>query len=504
MGSGERTGPGPPVSGATSPDILDTPQAGPAAIRGSALRTAGYAAGVLLSLASAPLLIRHLGVADFGRYVTIVSLVSLVGGFTEAGINAIALREYASLEGEARERTLRNLLGIRIALTLSGVVIAVGFALAAGYESVLVIGVFAAGAGFLVQVVQTLLVVPLQGSLRFGWVTFAELLRQVVTVVGIVALVLAGAGILPFFFLQIPAAGAALVLTVVLVRRLIPLRPAIDPAEWWPLLKDTLPYAAAIAVNSAYFRIAVVILSLVATEIETGYFATSFRVMEVLIAVPPILIGAAFPILARAARDDGARLAYATGRLLEIGLILGLWTLLALELAAEPIMDVLAGEEGEGSVPVLRIQAVAIVATFVAVAAGFPLLSLRRHRELLLANLAALCASVGLTFALAPAHGARGAAIATVAAELALAAVTVFLLVRRQPALRGTVRRVPAALGTAGACALVVLVPDIPPVADAAAALVLFPLLLAAVGLFPPEVGDAIRDRSAGEPRSSR
>lgn len=63
-------------------DVLDTPQAGSTALRGSALRTGAYVTGLLLSLISAPLLARHLGVEGFGRYVTVTALITIVAGLT--------------------------------------------------------------------------------------------------------------------------------------------------------------------------------------------------------------------------------------------------------------------------------------------------------------------------------------------------------------------------------------------------------------------------------------
>ena len=45
-----------------TPDVLDSSQAGGIMLRGSAIRSIGYVAGVLLALISAPLLVRHLGV----------------------------------------------------------------------------------------------------------------------------------------------------------------------------------------------------------------------------------------------------------------------------------------------------------------------------------------------------------------------------------------------------------------------------------------------------------
>ena len=77
-------------------DLVGSEAAGPAALRGSVLLGGGYAATIGLSLISAPLLIRHLGISDFGRYTTVLALVTVVNGLTDAGLMNIALREWAS------------------------------------------------------------------------------------------------------------------------------------------------------------------------------------------------------------------------------------------------------------------------------------------------------------------------------------------------------------------------------------------------------------------------
>src|SRR3954462_3739860 len=150
------------------PDVLATPAAGPAALRGSVLRTGTYLFGIALSLASAPLLVRHLGISEFGRYITVASLMNLVAGVTEGGVNAIALREFATLEERRRADVMRNLLGLRLALSTGGGCVGMAFAVAAGYDSPLVVGAIGAGVGVVLQAFRTLLTVPLQAGLRFG------------------------------------------------------------------------------------------------------------------------------------------------------------------------------------------------------------------------------------------------------------------------------------------------------------------------------------------------
>lgn len=480
---------------AAEPDLLDTTDAGPAALRGGALRGAGYALGLLLALAAAPLLIRHLGQEQFGRYVAILSVVVVVAGFTEAGLNTIALREFASLHGAERDRVFANALGLRLALSAGAIVLATGFAIVAGYGASLALGACLASIGLLLQTLQTFLTVALQGGLRFGLATIADIIRQLVTVVAIVVLIVADAGTVSFFAVGIVSGLVAVSLTLAFVRGLIPLRPVFTPTAWWPLLRDTFPFAVAIALNTAYFRVAVVIMSLTATELQTGYFSTSFRIMEVLIGVPGLIVGAAFPILTRAARDDPARFAAATRRIFELGVLAGTGIAVAIGLGAGFAIDVLGGADAAPAAAVLRIQGMAMVATFVANACGFPLLSLRRNRAIMIANAVALTFSVVLTVALVPRFQAQGAAVAAVVAETALAVVTASLLQRAQPTLRLPMSVVPVAAVAAGAGVGVALLIGGPDVVRAPVGLAGFVVAITVLGRFPPEVNHALTAR---------
>lgn len=452
----------------------------------------GYGVGVLLTLAAVPILIRHLGIGDFGRYTTVVVLVSIVAGITEGGVNAVAQREYATQDGEVRERVMRQLLGLRIALTLGGVAAALIFAVVAGYDQVLVVGTLLAGAGLLLASMQALTVSVLQAQLRFGWSTAIDLVRQALTAVLIVVLALAGVGLLPFLAVPIAAGLVGLAASAWLVRRSMPLRPAFTIKEWRPLARDTLPYAAAIALNATYFRLAVIVMSLQASELQTGYYATAFRVVEVLLMVPALAIGAAFPILARSAADDRLRFDYAAGRIVELALIAGTWVALSVALGAQVAIDVLAGD-AQPAVGVLQIQGMALMASFVAIGGSFVLLALRRHAEILLANGAALVVAVVLTLLLVPALEARGAALAITLAETTTAAMTLAFLFRARPHLRRALRAVPAVLVAGAAGAAVALVPSLPATADVLLGSAVFFAVLAALRRFPPEVRDALR-----------
>jgi len=74
------------------------------------------------------------------------------------------------------------------------------------------------------QVLQQLLTVPLQAQLRLGWVAAGDLVRNAVNTALVVAVVLAGGGIVPLLAVITPAGLAAVVLITGLIRGSMPLR----------------------------------------------------------------------------------------------------------------------------------------------------------------------------------------------------------------------------------------------------------------------------------------
>ena len=496
----EQPGAQPSSSGPPPDDVLGSAEAGGKAIRGAGLRIVAYVVGILLTLVTVPLMLRHLGVVDSGRFITVTSMLMIVAGVTEAGLSAIAIREF-TLAGPSERRSLvANLVGIRIALTGAGVLLACGLAGLGGYGSLVAVGVAVSGVGLVLSLVQQTYVIPLAADLRWGLFSVLDLSKQAVTALLVGVLVLAGAGLGPFFLIAVVSSLVALVLSLALVRD-IPWRPAVDLDEWRRLGRDALPYAAAATIGIIFPRIAIVAMTPLADERETGYFGAALRVVEAVGGIPWILVTTVFPILTRAARDDQDRLRYALQRVLEVSLILGGLFALAMAIGAPFVIDVVAGSEFGPSVDVLRIEAVTLAGGFLVATWATTLLSLKRHGDLLRANAVALVVAVIGTAALVPPFGAIGGAVATVGAELTLAAAYGVLLVRHRPDLRGGLGIVPRlAAALAVAVPLGVLLP-VPSLVAAVAASAAYLAVLVVLGAVPPELRQALlqRRRPSGE-----
>jgi O-antigen/teichoic acid export membrane protein len=474
-----------------SAHVLDLPTAGGKLIRGTVFRVLGYGAGVVFGVVAAALITRHLGSADFGRYITVVSVIAVAAGLSDAGLLNIGVREYSVREGDDRDRLLRNLFGMRLVVTAIGTALAVAFSIAAGYSSDMVLGTALAGLALLVTTFQQTLAIPLSSELRLGWLSTLDVLRQLAMVLAVVALVVAGAGLLAFLAAQLPVALVVLALTALLVRGAVSRRPAVAVGEWLRLGRVVLPYATANAVGVLYGYLAVILLSLVSTPDETGWFGAAFRVFLVLAGIPALLVASAFPILARAARDDHARLAYASQRLWDISLIVGTGLAVATLVGAPVAIKVVAGSQFEPSVDVLRVQAVALVPSFVFGVWGFALLALGRYRGLLIANAAALATSAVVTLALASRFGAFGAAFATLLGDTCLAIGYAIVLMRGHRQFRVSLELIPrvALAAGVGTCALLIPGPNLVQLLLAVAGYV---TILVALRAIPEEIPHAL------------
>jgi O-antigen/teichoic acid export membrane protein len=273
-----------------------------------------------------------------------------------------------------------------------------------------------------------------------------------------------------------------------LVPREVPLLPRFDGAEWRRLVREILPFALASTIALIYFRLSVVVVSLTASSTQLSYFGLSFRILEMLIVIPGIMITGAFPIFARSAVHDQRRFAYAVSRVFLVSLIAGTWFTLALAIGAPVAIKIIGGSAFSEASGVLRIQAFGLGASFVSALWGMVMVSLRLYRQLLVVSAVALVGGIILVTVLASTYGAEGAALGTTITEIGGALLIPFVIMRSSPTVVPSMKQVPRIMLAAGVAALVVLVPNLPVVAQAALATLIYAVILYAFRAIPEEL----------------
>jgi O-antigen/teichoic acid export membrane protein len=475
-------------------DVLRSSGAGGRVIRGSVLRVAANGVGLIFALITATLLLRHLGVEESGRYVTVMSLVGIAVAIVDNGLNVSAAKDLTIRPRAERRELMANIIGQRILVAIAAWMILVAFSLVAGYPGEMVAGTALAGGGVLVAAVGSAMMVPLTVELRNAGVAMVELLRAFVTLLGVAILVVAGASLTPFLAVQVAVGLSVMLVVPFLVGRAGVMRPRFSRVEQRGLLRTALPFAAALALGQIYFRLVIVLMSLISNGKETGYFGGSLRAMEALIVVPILVAGVALPVMTAAAHDNMARLKYTIEGLSEGAVIAGLLVILVTIRAADPVMRVIGGDAFEPAGDVLRIQVVALLFIALYQIWTVALVALGRQRQLILTNALGLLAVAVFAAILVPPLGAKGGAIASVCADAVLAGLIYWrlhLATGKVTVRAGFLGRVAIAVACGGA-ALLAPIGDIP---AAILSAVVFLGVGLVVGMVPKELRDVIGRR---------
>jgi O-antigen/teichoic acid export membrane protein len=477
----------------TAEEVLLLDTAGSRAVRGGIIRVGGYVVSAGLIALTSIFLLRYLGVRDFGRYVTVMSLVAIAGGVSDVGLTFVGQREYVvSRSQEAERRLVSDILGIRLLLTPITVVAGAGFGVIVGYGRTLVLGTLLAGLGLVLSNASKTLAIPLASRLRLGALTSIETAYPVLVALAIAALVAAGAGFLPFFAIHVAAGAGALMLALAIVDRSALAFPRVSWRQWRPLIVEAAPLGMAILIGVIYLRLLVVLASLFTSSFETGLFSTSYRILEIVIGVPAMMVGAAFPILAQAGSNDEKRLGYALQLLLEASVLAAGVLVLALGLGGDAIVRLLGGEDYAAAGPVLEIQSFALLGSFMTAVWTAGLVAIRRQSAVIATNAIALVTVVALGSSLIPLFDAKGAAVAAVAGEAVLAAATLIMLIRARPQLVPDFRFIPKVLAAGAAGGLCIFIPGLPSLATAAVACLVYATIAYTFRAIPVEINEAL------------
>ncbi len=253
------------------------------------------------------------------------------------------------------------------------------------------------------------------------------------------------------------------------------------------LVRETLPLALAFAMSVVYFRVLVVLVSLVSTETETGLFGTSFRIFEMLLGLPALILSVALPLLSVAGDEDPGRLRKGLQSMTDASLLIAAALAIGIAILAEPGIRLIGGEEYIDAAPVLRIQALALVPLFLVQTWQLGLIAGRAQRAMAVANGLALGLVVVLGLAFVPDGGAKAAAWVAVAAETGLAVFLWIALHRSRPGAAPSLRPVwKVAVAAALAGGVGYALRDRPVLAVVAAMLV-FAVVAVVIRAVPPD-----------------
>jgi O-antigen/teichoic acid export membrane protein len=458
-------------------------------LRNTVYRATADVGSKLVSLAFFLVIARELGSSAFGVFTFGLSFGALVTVLASLGQDAILTREVAQ-DRRLVDRYFVNTLGLKLAVAVPLVLIAVAGMIVAGVDSRTRTVATLLAIAVLVELLTSTTFAVLQAYERLGYLPVVIVVQRLFTTgVGIAAMV-AGAGIEAVAAIYLAGAVLAFVLALTLQFRYV-VRPrlVLDPSSWWPLMRIAIPVGIALIFQLTLFRVDIVILQVLKTERVVGQYGSAYRLFEATLFVSWAVGAAVYPVLARhLGQTDAVRSVFE--RAIKLVIAVTLPAALVTAVLARPIIDLLYGSEFEPSVRALQLLAAAIVLCSVNHVTAVLLLAEHRERTIAVVYAIVSAANIVANFALIPTYSLNAAALNTTLSEVLLSALMLGYLHRHRIALDW--RRVltgPLAAGVPAAAVLLALRDH--PVAAGACGLALFALLLAATEqwLYPDDAG---------------
>jgi O-antigen/teichoic acid export membrane protein len=374
---------------------------------------------------------RWLGAEDYGRFQWALALTTIIEMIMDSGLGPVTIREVAR-DRVGADRLFRNVLGLKLAWVAVGLTV-LGAAAPLLRADVLVVRICYL-LGFSSALRSYLLTTRglLQGLDRFDLEALLVVSDRVLLLgLGAGALV-AGYGIYGLAVAFVVSRSALLFVVLALARRYLgPIAPQLDRSAWRALQTAALPLGLWLITLTAYNYIDAVILGVMRSDAEVGWYSQSYKLYEGLTYAPGILSAVVTPRLASLFVSD--RKAHETlfRRTLLGSVALGIVFGAILWLVSGWLVPLLFGAEyAPGVLPlkILAAGAVFVFATWILHAAA---ISVNLDRRLLLTTIVGLFANVAANILFIPRWGISGAAWATVVAE-AVTAVVLFFQVRQR------------------------------------------------------------------------
>lgn len=404
--------------------------------RNTAVQFAGKFIGTALGFGAIVLLNRYLGDEKSGNYVTAMTYLQLFGIVMDLGLYVVLLKHIGTKEN-ADHRLFHNIFTFRLVTALLFLLLAcVSVWWVPVFPEIVKLSVIVVAINYLFITLNQLFLAVYQHGQNLKRVALAEIVGKfVMFIVTLGVIYLWQGGLLSVMGAVVAGGFAQTLILWVGLRRYTTLHLAFDMAVWRRVFMESWPVALAIALNLIYFKSDSLLLALFHSQKVVGIYGAPYKMLEVLITLPAMVVGLLMPVLSKAYAEghvEKFRQLYA--RSINFLLIMALPMVVGTILLSQPIMLLVAGAEftDEPAVlgQILSILVFAVGMIFMGTLTGYVVVIINQQRAILWGyGFVAVTALVGYLW-LIPRYSYYGAATVTVYSETMMVLIASWLIYR--------------------------------------------------------------------------
>ena len=358
----------------------------------------------------------HLGPANYGLFALVITYVTLFSLLTDVGITAMTTRELAR-SGADRSSVLSVALSSRVALSVLVIPIIFGTGVllyphkGATFHIALLVMSFDVLFTSVQVTANTAFAVRVRGDL----ISVISMTNKALYLVGVILVAVFGGSYVWYVASYVGADFIMALAVVVAARRSIAIRIVIDVKEWFRSIAAAFPLGVIQIVDNIYSWVDSILLSLLRSATELGFYVVAFNVVNVLGSMASFLMQALIPSLVNADRAEISRL---VNRAVYVLVCVGAPLTVGGIVLRNEIVSVLAGSRFAPAATPLAILAATIPVSFLQTALSYTSVSIDRYRPLLIVGVATLGINVVTNLIVIPSFGPSGAASALLGTEV--------------------------------------------------------------------------------------
>jgi O-antigen/teichoic acid export membrane protein len=386
--------------------------------KNTAVLLTSQAIGKILHFVLVIFVARYLGAAAFGKYAFAISFTILFSVLADMGLNILITREIARDKSKADIYlgTALIIKAILALITLVAIIMAVNLM---HYPSDTIIVVYIAAFALMLNTLASTLATVYQAFERMEYGAMVNVSVGALAL-GLTLLAISlGYGLYEIMIVYLLQSIANLALNAFIVlKKLAKPKFVLDRKLGFNLLKAAIPMGLAGIFVTIYYRIDTVMLSAMKGDVVVGWYNAAYNLIFGLMFIPAAFNTAIFPVLSRLRTTSMNSLRMVYERSFKYLFCVGLPIAVGVTLLAKRIILPLYGEEYINAAEALQILIWALFFIFVNGFLNSMLVATDQQKRMAYIVAGAAILNVILNVFLIPALSYKGAAIATVSAEV--------------------------------------------------------------------------------------
>lgn len=411
-------------------------------VRNTVIQSIGRALMMGMSLISTALITRYLGPSDYGLYSFVFVYISFFHIITDLGVNTIVIRE-VSQDKRLSNFLLSNTLSLRIILSFFSISLACFIISIMNYPLTTKFLIYVASIILIVEALKTTVDIIFEANLKMEYVVISNVLISLSFLI-LTTLFVYKRGTLGHLVIVSLASNLTGLLTAYLFsKKFVKIKLSLNFAFCKKIIKEAIPLGIAFFMISIYWRIDVIMLSLMKGNQAVGLYNISFKFIEMGTILSGMIMASIFPILSDKFKSDPQWLKTIYQRSLKYMLIMGIFLALFFVILADKIILYVSGEEFKGSILSMQFLGLIYPVYYPGALIGYMFIAIGKQWANTVFNTLAVLFNITLNLILIPKYSFYGSSFATVVTEVVqvIAALLVLSLVfKYTPSFKSIVR----------------------------------------------------------------